>query len=143
MAVSIYATFATKRGADKVSRALLKARLVACANSFPVASLYRWRGRLESGREVAVIYKTSDANARRTISEITRRHSYEVPCVVAWKITAGNREYLAWMDAEASGRETPRRQARKGKSRQGKRAIAKRRGRGGTPSTRVGRRAQR
>jgi periplasmic divalent cation tolerance protein len=120
VAVSIYATFATKREADRISGALLEARLVACANSFPIASKYWWKGRIESGRETAVIFKTTDRNARRVIDEVKRLHSYEVPCIVAWKFVAAHGKYLAWVESEARGPKRAKRRVSRAKKLTGK-----------------------
>lgn len=100
MHVSLYVTAGSKREARRIATALLKARLVACANIFPVESHYWWKGKLESARETAIIMKTTERLARRAIAEVKRLHSYDVPCAVAWRIASGDPDYLAWVSSE-------------------------------------------
>lgn len=103
MHVSLYVTAPSKREARRIAKALLDARLVACANIFPIESHYWWKGNLESARETAIIMKTTRRLAKRAIAEVKRLHSYDVPCVVAWKIVEGNADYLDWIEAETRG----------------------------------------
>ncbi|MGQ0536692.1 MAG: divalent-cation tolerance protein CutA [Methanobacteriota archaeon] len=98
--VSVYVTASTKKEAETLSRKVLEKRLAACANTFPVSSLYWWKGRIEKAKEVAVVFKTRASLARRLAAEVRRLHSYDVPCVVAWPIAHADPRYAAWVRAE-------------------------------------------
>ncbi len=99
--VSLYATFAGRDEALAVARALVEERLAACANLLDgVTSVYRWEGRIEQGREVALIVKTRAALAESVIARIRDLHSYACPCIVAWPIVAGYAGYLDWIAGE-------------------------------------------
>ena len=54
--VMVYVTCKDEEEAARISKALLERRLAACANMWPIRSLYRWEGRMEDEREVAVLY---------------------------------------------------------------------------------------
>ncbi len=91
-------TCPNRRAAQRIARALVEERLAACVNIIPVAqSLYRWRGKIESARELLLIIKSP----RRAYAKLEKRlralHPYELPEVIAVPITSGYRPYLAWI----------------------------------------------
>jgi periplasmic divalent cation tolerance protein len=95
----IYVTCKDEKEAEKISMLLLKKRLVACANIFPIKSMYWWNGKLEKSKETAIIAKTTGKNLNKAEKEIKKAHSYEVPCIL--KINAGaSKEYMAWLKKE-------------------------------------------
>ena len=98
--VMIYITCKDEDEAVEISRALLDKRLVACANMFPVRSLYRWEGKMEDEGEVAVLYKSRAELAGRVTEEIRALHSYDVPCIEVVKVEGGNPDYLKWVGDE-------------------------------------------
>ncbi|MBL8834758.1 MAG: divalent-cation tolerance protein CutA [Alphaproteobacteria bacterium] len=97
----LYVTAANATEAERIAEALVVERLAACANILPaVASIYRWRGKVEHAREVVVIAKTRAECAAAAIARVKELHSYEVPGVVALPIDDGNPDYLRWLAAE-------------------------------------------
>ncbi|UCF07916.1 MAG: divalent-cation tolerance protein CutA [Thermoplasmata archaeon] len=98
----VYVTCKDDQEAKNVANHLLEKRLIACANMFPVKSLYRWKGNIESDDEIAVLMKTEDIHKDSIIEEIKALHSYEVPCIEFILITDGNPEYLQWIGDETS-----------------------------------------
>ncbi|MBI5347140.1 MAG: divalent-cation tolerance protein CutA [Candidatus Aenigmarchaeota archaeon] len=95
----VYITAATDE-AEKISKMLVKERLVACVNMFPIKSCFRWKGKIEKAEEIAIIAKTSDKKASAAICRVKELHSYEVPCVVAVDVKAGNKDFLKWIEEE-------------------------------------------
>jgi periplasmic divalent cation tolerance protein len=85
--------------ARKLARHVVKNRLAACANvmASPVQSIYWWKGRVERAREVLMILKTSARRLAELEREVLRLHSYDVPEFIVVPISAGSREYLAWL----------------------------------------------
>lgn len=97
----IYITAADVAEATALGRALVEARLVACANVLPgITPIYWWQGRIEEGSEVALVAKTRAELVEAVVDFVKARHSYECPCVVAWPIAAGNPAFLDWIAAE-------------------------------------------
>ena len=97
----VYATFETAQQAREIAKAVVEARLAACANIFPAhESLYWWDGAVQSASETAVIFKTTTEKFETLRAEIVRRHSYECPCVVALPVDAGHDPYLQWIKDE-------------------------------------------
>ena len=42
--------------------------------------------------------KTIKKNQSKIIKNVKKNHSYDVPCIIFSKITAGNREFLDWVN---------------------------------------------
>lgn len=96
----VFVTCANRREAAKIARAIVEARLAACANILPgrLHSIYRWKGRVESARETMMILKTSRRRFDALRRKIVRLHSYNTPEIIALPITIGARKYLAWIE---------------------------------------------
>ena len=87
--------------ARKISRALLKKRLVSCCNIVPrIESLYWWKGKMEEESEALIILKTRKEMMEEIIKEVKKIHSYETPAIDFLDITGGSREFLEWIGKE-------------------------------------------
>ncbi|HEY1424282.1 MAG TPA: divalent-cation tolerance protein CutA [Candidatus Acidoferrum sp.] len=85
--------------AERIARTLVERRLAACGNILrsPVRSIYRWKEKIESAREVLLVLKTSSRRFPALQAAIKRLHSYEVPEIIALPITVGSDNYLSWL----------------------------------------------
>jgi periplasmic divalent cation tolerance protein len=99
-----YVTAPDRTTARKIARAIVDRRLAACANLWPVESMYRWRGVREESREFVIVFKTRASLLRRLIAEVRRNHPYEVPCIVSYPMGPALRPYVDWIDAETAHR---------------------------------------
>src|SRR3989338_3440438 len=95
--IAVYITCKDRGEAKKISRHLLNKRLIACANFFPIESMYWWKNKVNESKECAIIAKTVKDNFETIKKETKKVHSYEVPCIVAWDIVEGNEDYLSWI----------------------------------------------
>ncbi|BCX17018.1 MAG: divalent ion tolerance protein [Geminicoccaceae bacterium] len=103
-----YVTCASTEEALRIGRAVVEARLAACANVLPgLTSIYHWQGRIETGQECALVLKTRAELVEALVAEVRALHSYTVPCVVALPITAGNPDYLSWLANETAAATEP------------------------------------
>ncbi|MEO5374906.1 MAG: divalent-cation tolerance protein CutA [Alphaproteobacteria bacterium] len=99
----VYMTAGTRDEALALGRALVEARLAACANVLgDITSVYWWQGRLEEGGEVALLVKTRTELVERVVARVRELHSYACPCVVAMPIAAGNPAFLEWIGNETA-----------------------------------------
>jgi periplasmic divalent cation tolerance protein len=91
-------TFPDEETARRIAGQLVTENFAACANILPVVdSIYRWQGKIESGREVVVFFKMAE-NRRAAFQESLRAlHPYEVPEIIFIPVTAGLPEYLRWV----------------------------------------------
>jgi len=104
-----YVTCASSEEALAIGRAVVEARLAACANLLPgLTSIYHWQGRIETGSETALVLKTRADLVDALTAKVGALHSYSVPCVVALPIRGGNADYLAWLASETVAPAEPR-----------------------------------
>jgi periplasmic divalent cation tolerance protein len=95
----IYITCKDKKEAEKISMHLLKNRLIACANIFPIKSLYWWNKKIVNDKENVIIAKTNNKNFKKVVNEVKKMHSYQIPCIL--KINAfANKDYENWANKE-------------------------------------------
>lgn len=100
-AVLLYVTAEDEAEAERVGRALVEARLAACANIIPgMRSVYRWEGRVQSGQECVLILKTVRALVGRATEAVKAAHSYDCPCILVLPVQGGNPAFLDWIAAE-------------------------------------------
>lgn len=97
---TVYTTLPRRKDAERLARGIVKKRLAACANVFPIDSVYWWKGKVERGKEHAVFFKTKGPALGRLVRELSRTHPNEVPCIVAWEIKKGEKSYLGWIGRE-------------------------------------------
>ncbi len=96
----LYITTGSREEAESISKRLLEQRLVACANMFPISSMYWWKGEIESAEEYAVVFKTRTELLDDAMGSIKQLHSYDVPCLVSYECFRGDKDYLNWITEE-------------------------------------------
>ena len=88
-----------EREAKRIASHLLKKRLIACANMFPIDSIYRWKGKTVKDKETVLIAKSVSSKWNPIRKEVNELHSYECPCIerinVQW-----NKPYADWVRSE-------------------------------------------
>jgi periplasmic divalent cation tolerance protein len=67
-----------------------------------VQSIYHWRGRIETGKEIPVVIKTRSLLYSDVEAAIRKIHPYDTPEIVAIPVVQGDARYLAWI-AESTG----------------------------------------
>jgi periplasmic divalent cation tolerance protein len=83
------------------TRTLVEERLAACGHVLgAVRSIYRWDGAVQDEPEARVALHTRRALVPEIVARAGELHPYDVPCVIALPLVAGNPAYLAWIAAE-------------------------------------------
>ena len=97
--IIVLVTCGSRREARKIARSLVGQRLAACVSEIapPVASTYRWKGKVESTKEFLLLIKTSKRRFAAVRDAVRKLHSYDVPEIIALPIAAGSRAYLDWI----------------------------------------------
>lgn len=96
--ITIYMTAESEDVAVHISTALVKEKLVACANvNSGTRSIYEWNGIIQLDNEITVFMKTHVSKLDGAIARIREMHSYEVPCITATPIVGANQDYLEWI----------------------------------------------
>jgi periplasmic divalent cation tolerance protein len=87
--------------AQRIGRALVEERLIACANLVPgLTSIYRWEGRVQVEGEVLMIMKTRRALVPRLKERLPQLHPYDVPELVVTPVVEGLDPYCRWVRGE-------------------------------------------
>jgi len=97
--VVVLVTCPSRREASRIARSVVTRKLAACVNILdtPVRSVYRWKGKIEQGREFLLVIKSSRARVAALQAELERLHSYDVPEFIAVPIVCGSSRYLSWL----------------------------------------------
>jgi len=84
-----------------LTRTLVEERLAACGQTIAsVRSIYRWEGLVQDDPEARVGIHTRTALVPELVERVQSLHSYDVPCIIALPVIAGNPAYLDWVRAE-------------------------------------------
>ncbi|OGN63894.1 MAG: hypothetical protein A3E80_03065 [Chlamydiae bacterium RIFCSPHIGHO2_12_FULL_49_9] len=76
---------------------LLEQRLIACGSLFPeIESMYRWKGKIEEGKEIKAVLKTQGCRFEAICMYIVENGSYEIPEIAQVDVVKGNPLYLSW-----------------------------------------------
>jgi periplasmic divalent cation tolerance protein len=102
----VLSTAGSEDEARKIARHLVEQRLAACVNIIPhIESIYRWQGKVESGREWLLLIKTTAEQFPSVRAAIQQLHSYDLPECFALEIKEGSDPYLEWL-ADSVGPDT-------------------------------------
>ncbi|MBN2013568.1 MAG: divalent-cation tolerance protein CutA [Candidatus Altiarchaeota archaeon] len=94
--ILVYITCRGKAEAEKIAKHLLDKRLIACANFFPIESMYWWEGKITEDKEYVVIAKTLKKRFSEVAGAVREIHSHRVPCILRMGVEA-NREFIDWV----------------------------------------------
>ncbi len=97
--IVVLVTCGSANEAGRIARSLVEQKLAACVNilEVPVRSIYRWKEKVESAREMLLIIKSSRKRFVALQNAIRKLHSYDMPEIIALPIEKGSRDYLAWL----------------------------------------------
>jgi len=97
--IQVTTTTETKEEAEKIAQYLVEQKLAACVQiTGPIASTYRWKGKVENAQEWLCLIKTWEELYDKVETAIKKLHSYETPEIIAVPIIKGSKEYLHWID---------------------------------------------
>ena len=92
---------ASREEAQAIADAAVERRIAAAAQVLgPLASTYRWEGRVTHAEEWLCLLKTSAAQYDAVERTILSLHSYKLPGILALPVVAGSAPYLAWLAQE-------------------------------------------
>jgi periplasmic divalent cation tolerance protein len=98
--VIVITTCQNDEQASRLAADLVERRLAACVQASDISSTYRWKGVIETGKEIRLLIKAKYADYAAIEAAIKAALSYENPEVLAIPVVAGSRLYLDWIDAE-------------------------------------------
>src|SRR4029078_9631372 len=96
--VQITTTTGTRNDAAQIASEVWSRRLAGCVQiTGPIASTFRWQGKVETAEEWMCTVKTSGAQLGALQRVFETIHPYEVPEVIATPIVDGSEAYLKWL----------------------------------------------
>lgn len=99
---------APAEAAPTLARHLVESRLAACVNLLPgVRSVYRWQGEVCEDAETLLLAKTAADRFDDLRDEVLRKHPYELPEIVAVKLSDAHPPYLRWLLSQVSDPSSP------------------------------------
>lgn len=97
--IIIYTTCKNKKEATNIAKMILRLKLAACVNFWPISSIYSWKGKMAFSQEVVLFIKTKNNYYKKIETLIKKIHSYKIPCVLSLKIEKGEKNYLKWLSS--------------------------------------------
>ena len=91
-----YITNADEKLASALGHEAVEKKLAACANIFPIRSIFPWDDKMQSENEIVLILKTIPALKNALTQFIRARHTYEIPCIINWDVEV-NDQYGEWI----------------------------------------------
>ncbi|MGK5679662.1 divalent-cation tolerance protein CutA [Actinoplanes sp. URMC 104] len=99
--VEVVITAADPSWLAEFTRRLVDDRLAACGQQVAaIRSIYRWDGAVHDDPEARVALHTRADLVDRIVERANAEHPYDVPCVLALPVLAGNPAYLDWVRRE-------------------------------------------
>lgn len=88
MTVLVSVTCANQAEAKKIASLVLEKKLAACANWWPVESIYWWHNQIVYQREIMLELKTTAKSLAAVKRLIAENHSYQIPVISVGKVTS-------------------------------------------------------
>ncbi len=99
--ITIYITNESEAEAERIATHLVSKKMIACANIYPIKSIYSWKGVIHKDTEWVALIKTKEERWEEIKSELEEIHPYEVPCIMRTKVEA-NKSYEEWIHRSIS-----------------------------------------
>ncbi len=87
-------TYVSGPAARRLAQGLVQARLAACASYWPIRSIYRWKGRVQTSSEYALQAKT--ARPAAAMAWLKKNHPYELPVILSLQPKAVSPAAISW-----------------------------------------------
>ena len=91
-----YITTPNEPTAKQLGHLVVEQKLAACANIFPIQSVFPWDDKLNEENEFVLILKTVPQLVHRLNVFVSEHHPYEVPCIMNWEVEV-NEAYGKWI----------------------------------------------
>ena len=93
----IVSTYPDKKSIIKISKELVKTKIVACVNITKISSIYVWHGKMENTSEYLALFKTTTKNKKILKEKIKSTHPYKVPEIAEINVNSINKSYMNWL----------------------------------------------
>jgi periplasmic divalent cation tolerance protein len=93
----IYTTCSTSDEAERLGKLIIKNKMGACVDYWPVQSIYNWQGDFKQIPQVMMTVTTFESKLEDVTDIISKHHSYSTPLIAGLDIRRINRPYKEWM----------------------------------------------
>jgi periplasmic divalent cation tolerance protein len=94
----VLVTMPNKKSAKKLAKAILKKKLCACVSiQNRLTSFFYWDNKLNKQKESLLLIKTTKKAFKPLKKRIKSLHPYDVPEIIALKISKAHEPYLSWI----------------------------------------------
>ena len=94
----IITTEVDKKNASKIANLLLSEKLIPCVTFKNIESHFWWKGDIVKVKEVQLLIKCREENINKVIGKITDYHSYDVPEIIYFRVSA-NKKFYNWVNS--------------------------------------------
>ena len=94
----IITTEVDKKNASKIANLLLCEKLIPCVTFKNIESHFWWKGDIVQAKEVQLLIKCREENINKVIGKITDYHSYDVPEIIYFRVSA-NKKFHNWVNS--------------------------------------------
>jgi periplasmic divalent cation tolerance protein len=98
--IIIYTTIEKLEQAECIAETLLAERLIACANIWPIHSMYVLNKKLMKSPEVAMYLKTSADHQDAVYNRLVELHPYECPAIMTINVDQAHLPFAKWIDVQ-------------------------------------------
>jgi periplasmic divalent cation tolerance protein len=88
----------SEEAARSIAKAMLAEGLAACAQIFPIQSLYVWKGEMREDKEFALHMKIRSSDYAAAEALVLSLHRYDTPEVLRVEVADGAPAYLEWVE---------------------------------------------
>ena len=101
--IAVVTTVASREDAQRLARALVAAKLVACAQISTIDSIYPWKGVIQEEPEFRLLLKTIEGRYAAVEAAILEMHPYDLPAIHAFAFEHVDAAYAEWIVENAAG----------------------------------------
>ncbi len=102
--ILVYVTCNSIEQAESIGEQIMQKKLCACVNIFKeMQPMFFWppkTGKIDKSKEVVLILKSVKTKYSDIEKEVTKLHTYEVPCIFAIPVTFVADSYWEWLKGE-------------------------------------------
>lgn len=96
--IFVSTTIKNKDEAEALVDEVINAKLAACADFWPVQSVYNWEGEKQSVAQYLIVFTTHNVQAPELEARIIAKHPYAVPMIARTNVDQVNNAYQLWVN---------------------------------------------
>ena|SRR5579884_499791 len=98
--IAVITTLHKKEDAIRIGKGLLKKRLIACYNLWPIESAYWWKDKILKETETMMLLKSQPKHFAAIADYIKQQSGYEVPDIFMLNAAKADTLFNSWVKDE-------------------------------------------